>query len=81
MTDSSGRKKRCVVVMYDTLCRHFMPTYGNEWVKAPNFDRLAKRSVPEFLCRVYAVYAGEARDAHWQVQLPASVLGPIGAIR
>ena len=31
--------------MYDTLCRHFMPTYGNEWVKAPNFERLAKRSV------------------------------------
>ena len=31
--------------MYDTLCRHFMPTYGNEWVKAPNFDRLAKRTV------------------------------------
>lgn len=31
--------------MYDTLCRHFIPTYGNEWVKAPNFERLAKRSV------------------------------------
>lgn len=45
MTNSGGRKKRCVVVMYDTLCRHFMPAYGNEWVKAPNFDRLAKRSV------------------------------------
>lgn len=45
MTDSGSQKKRCVVVMYDTLCRHFMPTYGNEWVKAPNFDRLAKRSV------------------------------------
>ena len=37
-------KKRCVVVMYDTLCRHFMPTYGNEWIKAPNFERLAKHS-------------------------------------
>lgn len=45
MTNSGGRKKRCVVVMYDTLCRHFMPAYGNEWVKAPNFERLAKRSV------------------------------------
>jgi arylsulfatase A-like enzyme len=31
--------------MYDTLCRHFMPSYGNEWVKAPNFARLAQRSV------------------------------------
>ena len=26
--------------MYDTLCRHFMPSYGNEWIKAPNFERL-----------------------------------------
>ena len=41
MKDGSTHKKRCVVVMYDTLCRHFMPSYGNEWVKAPNFDRLA----------------------------------------
>lgn len=38
-------RRRCVVVMYDTLCRHFLPTYGNDWVKAPNFDRLAKRAV------------------------------------
>lgn len=38
-------KKRCVVVMYDTLCRHFLPSYGNEWVKAPNFTRLAERAV------------------------------------
>eukprot|EP01051_Picozoa_sp_SAG22_P039936 SAG22_NODE_21289_length_258_cov_0.849057_1_plen_36_part_10 len=28
------QKKRCVVVMYDTLCRHFLPSYGNEWVIA-----------------------------------------------
>ena len=42
---SKEARKRCVVVMYDTLCRHFIPTYGNEWVKAPNFERLAKRSV------------------------------------
>jgi arylsulfatase A-like enzyme len=40
-----NEKKRCVVVMYDTLCRHFLPTYGNEWVKAPNFERLAKKTV------------------------------------
>jgi len=31
-----------VVVMFDTLCRHFLPSYGNDWVSAPNFDRLAK---------------------------------------
>ena len=38
-------RKRCVVVMYDTLCRHFLPNYGNEWVIAPNFERLAKRTI------------------------------------
>lgn len=43
MSDST--RKRCVVVMYDTLCRHFLPSYGNEWVKAPNFQRLAARTV------------------------------------
>ena len=43
MTELS--RKRCVIVMYDTLCRHFLPTYGNAWVKAPNFERLAKRTV------------------------------------
>ena len=31
--------------MYDTLCRHFMPTYGNDWIKAPNFERLAQKSI------------------------------------
>ncbi len=39
------QKKRCVVVMYDTLCRHFLPCYGNDWVKAPNFERLANRTI------------------------------------
>ena len=38
-------RKRCVVVMYDTLCRHFLPCYGNDWVKAPNFERLAKKAI------------------------------------
>ncbi|MCC7200876.1 MAG: sulfatase [Gammaproteobacteria bacterium] len=42
---SSAQRKRCVIVMYDTLCRHFLPSYGNEWVRAPNFERLARRSV------------------------------------
>ena len=43
-SDQATQKKRCVVVMYDTLCRHFMPSYGNEWIKAPNFERLKKKS-------------------------------------
>ena len=36
---------RAVMVMFDTLCRRFMPPYGNDWVIAPNFRRLAARTV------------------------------------
>jgi len=36
---------RAIMVMYDTLNRHFLPPYGNDWVKAPNFKRLAERTV------------------------------------
>lgn len=36
---------RAVMVMFDTLSRRFLSTYGNEWVKAPNFERLKKKSV------------------------------------
>jgi arylsulfatase A-like enzyme len=33
------------MLMFDTLCRRFLPPYGNTWVHAPNFQRLAARSV------------------------------------
>ena len=34
---------RAIMVMFDSLNRHFLPPYGNDWVKAPNFARLAER--------------------------------------
>ncbi|MEV6772015.1 sulfatase [Nocardia sp. NPDC051030] len=36
---------RTIMVMYDTLCRRMLPPYGNDWVHAPNFERLAERTV------------------------------------
>ena len=36
---------KAIVVMFDTLSRHFLPPYGNDWVHAPNFARLAERTV------------------------------------
>eukprot|EP01052_Picozoa_sp_SAG31_P056636 SAG31_NODE_16320_length_713_cov_1.459283_1_plen_61_part_00 len=44
-SDAAPAKQRCVVVMYDTLCRHFIPSYGNDWIIAPNFNRLSQRAV------------------------------------
>ncbi len=36
---------RAIMVMFDSLNRRFLPPYGSNWVHAPNFERLAARSV------------------------------------
>jgi arylsulfatase A-like enzyme len=36
---------RAIMLMFDSLCRRFLPPYGCDWVKAPNFRRLAERTV------------------------------------
>ena len=33
------------MVMFDTLTRKFLPNYGNDWVYAPNFQRLQEHCV------------------------------------
>lgn len=34
---------RTILVMFDSLNRRFLPNYGCDWVKAPNFERLGER--------------------------------------
>lgn len=36
---------KAIVVMFDTLNRRFLPPYGAQGIHAPNFERLAQRSV------------------------------------
>jgi len=36
---------KTILILSDTLNRHFLPAYGNDWVKTPNIDRLAAQSV------------------------------------
>lgn len=36
---------RAVMVLFDSLNRHMLPPYGGNYVKAPNFSRLAERTV------------------------------------
>ena len=36
---------RAIMVMFDTLNRRMLSPYGCDWVKTPNFDRLAERTV------------------------------------
>jgi arylsulfatase A-like enzyme len=46
---------KAIMVMFDSLNRHFLPSYGNDWVKAPNFQRLAEKTVQfekSYVCSV-----------------------------
>jgi arylsulfatase A-like enzyme len=36
---------KVIMVMFDSLNRHMLPPYGGDWVHAPNFKRLAERTV------------------------------------
>lgn len=36
---------KAIMVMFDTLDKHFLQAYGNEWTKTPNFLRLARKTV------------------------------------
>ena len=36
---------KAVILMFDSLNRHMLPTYGCDWMRAPNFRRLAERTV------------------------------------
>ncbi|MDA0349848.1 MAG: sulfatase [Verrucomicrobia bacterium] len=36
---------KAIMVMFDTLNRHFLPNYGCDWTHAPNFKRLSERTV------------------------------------
>ena len=36
---------KTILVLSDSLNRHYLPLYGNEWVKTPNIERFASMSV------------------------------------
>lgn len=74
---------KAIMVMYDSLRRDLLESYGCDWTKTPNFKRLADLSVQfeKLLCGKHAMYAGEKRAAHRQNQLFPQKLGADGAVR
>ncbi len=53
------------MVMFDSLNRHMLPPYGCDWVRAPNFQRLAERAVTfdtSYVCSMPCMPA--RRDMH-----------------
>ena len=74
---------RVIMLMYDTLCRHMLSTYGCDWVRTPNFERLAERSVQfnNSYAGKPAVHARPAGAAYRKAEFPAPKLGTDGAVR
>jgi arylsulfatase A-like enzyme len=52
---------KAILLMYDSLNRHMLPPYGCEWVHAPNFTRLAERSLVFENCYVGSMPCMPAR--------------------
>lgn len=56
---------KVIMVMFDSLNRHLLPPYGCDWVHAPNFRRLAERTVTfdrSYICSMPCMPA--RRDLH-----------------
>lgn len=56
---------RVIMVMFDSLNRHYLPPYGCDWTIAPNFSRLAKRCATfdkSYVCSMPCMPA--RRDLH-----------------
>lgn len=56
---------KVLMLMFDSLNRHMLPNYGCDWTQAPNFQRLAKRTVTfdrSYVCSMPCMPA--RRDLH-----------------
>ncbi len=56
---------KAIMLMFDSLNRHMLPPYGPTWLHAPNFARLARRSVTfdkSYVCSMPCMPA--RRDLH-----------------
>lgn len=56
---------KAIMVMFDSLNRHLLPPYGCDWIHAPNFRRLAGRTVTfdrSYICSMPCMPA--RRDLH-----------------
>ncbi len=56
---------KCIMVMFDSLNRHFLPNYGCDWTHAPNFKRLARHAATfdtSYVCSMPCMPA--RRDLH-----------------
>ena len=56
---------KAILVLFDSMQRDFLPPYGNDWVHAPNYARLAERALTFDRCFVGSMPCMPARrDLH-----------------
>jgi arylsulfatase A-like enzyme len=56
---------KCVVLMFDSLNRHYLQPYGCSWTRTPNFERLSRHSAAftnSYICSMPCIPA--RRDFH-----------------
>ena len=52
---------KAIFLLFDSLAKNYLPPYGNDWVKAPNFERLASKTVTFDNCCVGSLPCMPAR--------------------
>ena len=69
---SGGSRMNVILVIIDSLRKDHVGVYGNDWIKTPNLDALAKESLRFDRClpRVAADHLRAARDPHGHQDLP-----------
>jgi arylsulfatase A-like enzyme len=54
-----------ICILMDSMNRHFLPAYGNDWVRTPNLDRLQQRAVTFDQCFTGSMPCMPARRDIW----------------
>jgi arylsulfatase A-like enzyme len=52
---------KAIFILFDSLAKNYLPCYGNDWGEAPNFKRLAEKSVTFDNCYVGSMPCMPAR--------------------
>jgi len=52
---------KAIFILFDSLAKNYLPPYGCDWVKAPNFERLARKTVTFDNCCVGSLPCMPAR--------------------
>ena len=65
MSESGRLNLNVICILMDSMNRHFLPAYGNDWVLTPNLQRLQQRGVTFDRCFIGSMPCMPARRDLW----------------